>query len=92
MYVTVRHYSNAGALIDAIESKPDEVETLVSGVSGFLAYYGTRDGDTYTSVTVCNEKAGCDESTRRAGQWVRENVDPRPGKPEITGGEGVIDF
>lgn len=92
MYVTVRRYTNAKALADAMASRTDEVQALISGVAGFVNYYSTRDGDTVTSVTVCNEKAGCDESTRLAGQWVRENVKSLPGSPEVSGGEVFINF
>jgi len=92
MYVTVRRYANAKALADAMASRSDDVETLISGVHGFVSYYSTRDGDDVTSVTVCNDKSGCDESTRLAGQWVRENVTSLPGPPEVSGGEVFINF
>jgi hypothetical protein len=92
MYVTVRRYSSARSLIDTISSRSEEVEGIISGVAGFIAYYGTHEGDTFTSVTVCSEKAGCDESTRLAGQWVKANVNPLPGAPDISGGETLLDF
>lgn len=92
MYATVRRYKNAGALADAMASKTAEVKSLISGVPGFVSYYATRDGDTVTSVSVYNDKAGCDESTRLAGGWVRENVKPLPGAPDISGGEVFVNF
>ena len=92
MYVTVRRYTNAKALADAMASRSDEVQKLIGGVPGFVNYYSTRDGDTVTSVTVCNDKAGCDESTRLAGQWVRENVKSLPGSPEVSGGDVFNNF
>ena len=92
MYVTVRRYHNAGALGDAMASNSDDVRKQIGGVPGFLNYFSTRDGDTVTSITVCNDKAGCDESTRRAGEWVRANVKALPGSPEVSGGEVFINF
>ena len=92
MYVTVRRYANAKALADAMASRSDEIQALIGAVSGFVSYNAARDGDTVTSVTVCNDKAGCDESTRLAGEWVRENVTSIPGPPEVSGGEGFINF
>jgi hypothetical protein len=92
MYATARHYKNAAALANAMSSKKDDVRKLIGGVPGFVNYYATRDGDTVTSVSIYNDKAGCDESTRVAGGWVRENVKPLPGAPEITGGEVFINF
>jgi hypothetical protein len=48
-------------------SRSGEVKELLTSVPAFVSYHATRDGDTVTSVTVYNDDAGCDESTRRAG-------------------------
>ncbi len=92
MYATVRRYRNAGALADAMSSKSDEVKALITGIPGFVNYYATREGDTVTSVSIYNDKAGCEESTRRAGEWVRKNVKPGAGAPEVSGGDVFMNF
>jgi hypothetical protein len=92
MYATVRRYKNAAALADAMSSRSDEVKKLITGVPGFVNYFATREGDTVTSVSIYNDKAGCEESTRRAGKWVRENVKPGVGAPEVSGGDVFINF
>lgn len=92
MYVTVRRYKGAAKLIEAMTAKSDEVKNLISGVPGFVNYYATKDGDTVTTVSIYNDKAGCDESTRRAGVWVRENIPQGVGAPEISGGEVYTTF
>lgn len=92
MYATVRRYQNAGALGDAMSSRSSEVKDLITSVPGFVSYYASREGDTITSVTVCNDKAGCDESTRRARQWVQENVKSMAGPPEVSGGPVFLNF
>jgi hypothetical protein len=92
MYVTTRRYKNAAALADAMASRKGDVKELLSAVPGFVSYYATRDGDSVTSVSVYNDKAGCDESTRRAGEWVRANVKPAPPSPEVSSGEAFINF
>ena len=92
MYATVRRYKNAGALADAMSSKTDEVKALISGVAGFVSYYATRDGDTVTSISIYNDKAGGDESTRLAREWVGQNVKGALGAPEVSGGEVFINF
>jgi heme-degrading monooxygenase HmoA len=66
MHVTIRWYAGATGLADTMAAKAAEVEELVSTVPGFIAYYAVRDGDNMTSVTVCQDKTGTDESTRRA--------------------------
>jgi hypothetical protein len=92
MYAVIRQFKNARALFDAMSSKKDEVKQVISGVPGFVSYYATRDGDTMTSVSIYNDKAGCDESTRRAREWVAENVKSAVGSPEISGGEVFMNF
>jgi hypothetical protein len=92
MYATIRRYKNAGPLAEAMTAKKDEVMDLIKGVPGFVAYYATRDGDTMTSVSIYNDKAGGEESTRRAGEWVRASVSSLPSSPDVSGGEVFVNF
>ena len=92
MYATVRRYQNAAALGEAMNSGSGEVKDLITSVPGFVSYYASREGDTITTVTVCNDKAGCDESTRRARQWVQEKVKSMAGPPEVSGGSVFLSF
>ncbi len=93
MHVTIRSYAGAAALADAMSAKASDVEEIIRAVPGFIAYYAVRDGDDMTSVTVCQDKTGTDESTRRAGGWVKENV-PQGGvsAPRISEGDTFISF
>ena len=93
MYATIRRYSNAKALSDAMSAKKDDVKKIISEVPGFVSYYATREGDTVTTVSIYNDKAGCDESTNRARKWVAENVKSAAvGAPQISGGDVFINF
>lgn len=93
MYVVVRSWTNASALADAMQERQQEVEDLIGGVPGFVAYYATRAGDSVTTVTVCESQAGTQESTRRAGEWVKNNLaDANLGAPHITEGETFLDI
>jgi hypothetical protein len=93
MYIVVRTWTNASAVSDKIMERRQEVTDLLKAVPGFRAYYATRDGDTLTTVTVCESKAGTDESTRRAGEWVKANLaGAAVGAPSIAEGETFIQF
>ena len=95
MYVVVRRYTGASALVDAMTQRQQEVQELLTTVPGFRAYYAARSGDGggVTTVTVCDDKAGTTESTRRAGEWVRANVAGGSiAPPEVTEGETYINF
>jgi hypothetical protein len=94
MYVVVRSYSGQGAseLFDLLGQREDDVKNLISGVPGFVSYAAFRSGDGGMTVTVCQDKAGTDESSRRAADWVKENVSTPGSPPTITEGETVLQF
>ena len=94
MYMVVRRYTGADALADAMVQREQEVRDLISTVPGFRAYYAARNGGAVTTVTVCDNKEGTDESNRRAAEWVRTNMTgaSSPSAPEITEGETYINF
>jgi hypothetical protein len=44
------------------------------------------------TVTICQDKAGTDESSRRAAEWVKDNVSTTVDTPTITEGNTVLQF
>jgi len=94
MHVVIRTYSGPGAsaVFDALEQRKADVETLISGVPGFVNYAAVRTGDGWLTVTTCESKAGTDESSRRAAEFIKENVSAEVDPPEITEGDTVLQF
>jgi hypothetical protein len=94
MYAVVRTYSGQGAseLFDLLAQREEDVKELISGVPGFVTYAAIRGGDGGVTVTVCEDKAGTDESSRRAADWVKDNVGVTTDPPAITEGETVLQF
>jgi hypothetical protein len=94
MYVVVRSYSEQGAsaLFDLLGEREEDVKTLIGGVPGFVSYAAFRSGDGGMTVTICQDKAGTDESSRRAAEWVKENVNTTVDPPAITEGSTVLQF
>ena len=92
MYTVVRQYSGPGAneLFNALEGKKDEVESVIRGVSGFVSYTLLRTSEGGISVTVCQDKAGTDESIKAAADWVRENVPSAVTAPVISEGNTIL--
>ncbi|MDQ6738874.1 MAG: hypothetical protein M3021_00490, partial [Actinomycetota bacterium] len=88
MYVVVRSYSEQGAsaLFDVMVQREEDVKALISGVPGFVSYAAFHSGGGGMTVTVCQDKAGTDESSRRAAEWVKENVSTTIDPPTITEG------
>ena len=94
MYVVTRSYSGQGgsALFDALADREDDVKALISTVPGFTSYAAFRNDSGGQTVTVCQDKAGTDESSRRAAEWVKENISTMAGPPVITEGSTVVYF
>ena len=76
MHAVVRSYSGSGAkeLFDLLEQRLAEVESLIRVVQGFVAYSLIRTDYGGVSVTVCQDKAGTDESLQAARDWIQQNA------------------
>jgi len=94
VYAVVRTYSGQGAaeLFDLLGQREEDVKALMTGVPGFVSYAAVRSGDGGVAVTVCEDKAGTDESSRLAAEWVKENVSATVDRPTITEGDAVLQF
>lgn len=93
MYAVTRRYAHASELIDAIAGRKHEVEDIISKVPGFVSYYAIRSAANLTTVSVFDDRAHADESTRQVREWVQANLpNSSVGAPETTGGEVFINF
>jgi hypothetical protein len=94
MHAVIRNYSGQGAsaLFDLLAQREDEVKELIGGVPGFITYAAFRHEGGGSTVTVCQDKEGTDESSRRAADWVKENVDTTVDPPRIAEGSTILQF
>jgi hypothetical protein len=70
-----------------------DLEEVIRGVPGFVAYYLIHSGENGASFTVCQDQAGIAEANRRTVDWIRANVPTAAGTPpEVTEGEVTIHF
>jgi len=68
MHAVIREYSGSGAdkLFDVLEKKTAEVKAALMPVNGFVSYSLVRTAHGGISITICQDKAGTDESIRVA--------------------------
>jgi restriction endonuclease Mrr len=93
MQAVVRTYSGKGAkaLFDVLEKQKADVEKQMRSVKGFVSYTLARSGDGGFSVTVCQDKAGIDESVQRAKDWVAKNAGGTGvGAPSVSAGSVML--
>jgi hypothetical protein len=74
MFAAIRTYGVTD--IDELsELVRDGFLPIVESVPGFVAYYVMDAGDGLaSSITICEDKTGVDESTSRAAEWVEEHA------------------
>ncbi len=93
MDAVIRTYSGTGAteLFDVLEKHKKDVENLMRSVKGFLSYSLIRTSDGGTSVTVCHDKAGINESGQKAKDWIGKNA-PSVGAaaPKVSEGNVIL--
>ena len=95
MYTVVRSYFVKGAkeLFDVLEKNKADVEKTMRSVKGFVSYALVRGEDGGFSVTVCNDKAGTDESVEKARDWIAKNAAGiGVAAPKLSEGSIVVDL
>ena len=94
MHVVIRTYSGQGAaeLFDLAGQRKEDLKTMISAVPGFVSFAAFRTEDGGVAVTVCRDKTGTDESSRRAAEWVNENLSTTVDPPAITEGSTFLQF
>jgi hypothetical protein len=93
MEAVLRSYTGKGAkeLFDLLEKNKKEVEDLMNGVKGLVSYTMARSANGGFTVTVCQDKAGVEESIRLARDWITNNAkDVGAASPQITEGTAVV--
>jgi len=93
MHAVVRNYSGSGAkeLFDMLEERKGEVESIIRSVTGFVGYTLIRTDNGGVTVTVCQNKAGTDESLQVARDWIQKNAsDLDTSPPAVSEGSVVL--
>jgi hypothetical protein len=93
MQAVIRTYSGHGAkeLLDALERNVAEVTDIIRSVQGFVSYTLARTESGGFSVTICQDKAGIDESVQKARDWVAKNAgNTGVGAPQVVEGAVII--
>jgi quinol monooxygenase YgiN len=92
MYTVLRQYSgeNASKLFDELEENAAEIEEIIRQVPGFVSYVLFRTPGGGVSVTVCRDKAGTDESIKRAAEYIKQNIEFKVSSPAISEGEAIL--
>ncbi|MGW3738133.1 hypothetical protein [Streptomyces sp. NPDC005148] len=91
MYAVVRRYEGVTDPAEAGCQVNEGFLPLLRQVQGFVAYYWVdAGGGVMVSMSVFQDPAGAEESTERAGEFVRDRLASLlPNPPQVTAGEVV---
>jgi hypothetical protein len=89
MYATIRIYSDAEGLADAVAEHKAEILELFREIDGFRGYYIVKTGpSSAASVTVYDDQAGAEASNQMARDWIAANLaDLSISPPQVLAGE-----
>lgn len=88
MFASIRKYNNVPAMTDELVKRHNEIQSVLQPVPGFRSYYLVKTTDGAVSLTLCDDRAGVDESNRVAAGWLKDKLPTfATHAPEITIGE-----
>jgi hypothetical protein len=93
MHSVIQHYTSSPSFTDELKKRMKDLESDVSSVPGFIAFYCLKTADGGVIVTVCDERFGCDEATRRTANFIKKNLpNLKFSTPQTLGGEVSFKF
>jgi hypothetical protein len=92
MYASIRRYTGIDPRFwDQLQQHRPSLEAAFQRVPGFRSWYLVRTSAGLTTVTLCEDQAGAEESVRVAANWIRENLpDMVTSPPEVANGEVTL--
>ncbi|WUH89289.1 hypothetical protein OG900_03455 [Streptomyces sp. NBC_00433] len=92
MYAAVRRYEGVADPAEVARFVEEGFLPIVRQVPGFVAFYWLDAGDgVVLSTSVFQDRAGAEESTLRASNFIRDSLGSHlPQPPQITAGEVVV--
>jgi hypothetical protein len=96
MFATIRRYTpkknvTGQTLSDFKRRIEEKFVPSLQDVRGFHAYYVVTAGKELLSISICEDKTGTTESTRRAADFVKgDPLKDDLGSPEVIEGEVLV--
>ena len=93
MHAAIRQYQvDPGSVDEIIRGVNEGFLPIIKDVYGFQAYYALdAGGGRLATVSVFEDRAGAEESTRLAADYIRQNMASLfPNPPEVLQGEVVV--
>lgn len=87
-FASIRMYKGAPLLSDELVKHQEDIKSVLQPIRGFHGYYMLKTTDGAVSMTLCEDKAGAEESNRVEATWLKAKLPTFATRaPEITIGE-----
>ncbi len=75
MYAAIRRGQTDLSTVGEVKRRIEQgFVPIVSAVPGFVAYYAVHAGDgIVVTISLFEDQAGAEESSRRSAQWIKQN-------------------
>lgn len=92
MYAVIRSYTTSDGA-EVRRRVEQEFIPMMGDLPGLIAYYIVdRDEGKLSSITICEDRSGVEESTARAADWVRDRLSSLiTAGPEVMMGEVTVE-
>jgi len=88
MFASIRKYTGVPMLSDELVKHETEIQAVLDPIKGFHALYVIKTDSGVVSMTLCEDRAGAEESNRVSAQWLKDKLPTfATTTPEITIGE-----
>jgi hypothetical protein len=84
MHASVVKYTGTPTLADELAKRSRDIESVIRSAKGFKAYYLLKTSDGAVSLTVCQDRAGAEESDKLAATWIKDNLPAVVARPPET--------
>lgn len=92
-YAVIRRYAGIDPRsVDELARQVNEhLLPIISQIPGFVAYCALHTGgDVVASISIFEDQAGADESTRKTANWVKQHIAALvPNPPQFTAGNVI---
>ena len=91
MFASIRKYTGVPQLSTELVKNEEAIKAVLQPIKGFHAYYVIKTNDGVVTLTVCEDRAGADESNRVSAVWLKDKLPTfTTTPPDVMVGEVVI--
>ena len=88
MYAVIRHHRVQGAAVEELARQgKEDFAPMIKTMPGFVAYTIIAGQDMVSTVSIFQDKAAADESTRKAVAWAADSITEFEVPTEVIEGE-----